>query len=567
MNIYDISLLLSLTEEPKDPEDFLAWIQQNDVVHYLTQEILEDDIIVFASLPHVFIHSVLVPVIELTKSTIDELIEWRHSPDSTWSYLISSDEIWIEKPLASSGSSILNDSEQIIYNRSFEGYDAKSNYFDLNQKISQVLEIHYLEERNSWCKLDTFGDIEDIVRVIELEDLPNDSSGTLVTIKRSLLGEYTSVQDLNLCRFFDFTRYKTGSFPGWGEYREPIAFGDGKNLFGRLVVADAIGSYSKGFQIKNISVPKQKVINNFWPTKSVDQKKYVTFIAQDWKHNKITGISCDPSCLGNYFTETELPFETSPAFFRPEVLLKYKSDREKYQLESRTISCRGSWQLKTFDINDAGQVHTYLVYLGQLPYEEQLHWKQYNQEPKAPISERAFKTDFEGQWHEEYEPLENLKMKLREIHREKVDWWTLRSSDALQKTQYPYTASKDEWADEILNLDQLLIEGFEEKWLRRKSKDLGSNPDDKLRALKLVEHLLVRIGFDEDHANQLMSPFHEVHNLRSLLKGHASGKKTEKIRKQILTDFGSYREHFKKICTDCDESMEIIINNFHQFRE
>ncbi len=46
-------------------------------------------------------------------------------------------------------------------------------------------------------------------------------------------------------------------------------------------------------------------------------------------------MSTAPGATANYFTESDLPFETTPAFFRPDVLLKYKFDSEKYTLESR----------------------------------------------------------------------------------------------------------------------------------------------------------------------------------------------------------------------------------------
>ena len=91
-----------------------------------------------------------------------------------------------------------------------------------------------------------------------------------------------------------------------------------------------------------------------------------------------------------------MPFELSPAFFRPEVLLKYKADRDKYTVDEvrQFISCRGAWGLESHDVNDSGQVHAYLCYLRHLPYQEQLHWKSHNEEPKGTISKRAFENDF-----------------------------------------------------------------------------------------------------------------------------------------------------------------------------
>jgi hypothetical protein len=559
MNINNLEKILSLSTEPEKKNDYDIWVKQNDIITFLEKEIGDENIIIYAVLPHVFIHAVLISETNLNDETVEDLLRWDHNPYSTWSFVVSSDDAWIEGPLASSSSKILSKGEQIIYARSFDGDDSRSRYFELEQKISHVLDLHYVSESNAWCNLDRLGDIAELVKIIELEELPNNGSGTIIYMNKEVLGKYTSANDSLLCRMFDFTRYKTGSFSGWGKQNEPINLSNENNLFGKLVVYQGYGSYSRGFQIANISVPKQRVIDQSWGRFTPkENKQYAIFIAQDWKNNRIAEISCDPSCLANYFTESELPFEITPAFFKPEVLLKYKSDREKYHLDTRSVSCRGTWHLETFDVNDVGQVHTYLKYLGYLPYEEQLHWKQFNEEPKAPISKRAFATDFEGKFYDEYDPLPSLKYKLEKLHREKVDWWTLRGEESIKKVHIPYTNSRDEWADEILNLDQLVVEGFNEKWLRHKAKKLGRTPDIISRSLKLMEECLIGIGFENEHAYKLMSPFHEVHNLRSVLKGHATGSEATEIKKNALKEFGSFRKHFEHICTEIDENLETI---------
>jgi hypothetical protein len=38
------------------------------------------------------------------------------------------------------------------------------------------------------------------------------------------------------------------------------------------------------------------------------------------------------------------------------------------------------------DVNEEGQIHAYIVDLRNLPYEERLHWKAYNEPPKAGIT-------------------------------------------------------------------------------------------------------------------------------------------------------------------------------------
>ncbi len=318
----------------------------------------------------------------------------------------------------------------------------------------------------------------------------------------------------------------------------------------------------RGCDIVRTSISKEAIINRFDP--SSEHKQYASFIAQDWKNRTITEISCAPGKTANYFTQSNLPFELSPVFFRPEVLLKYKADYEKYHLDERSISCRGTWHLETYDINEAGQVHTYLVYLRNLPYEEQIYWKSYNEQPKAPLSKRAIKTDFEGNWFTEYDPLGSLKSGVCDFHLSQVPWWTLRSQRLLDQVHYPVTSSADEWANEILQLDQLIVEGFESKWLKNKASALGRATDPKLQSLALIEECLIGFGYTEEHAERIVAPLKQVHYLRSKVKGHASGRTVEDVKRQILKEHRSYKDHFRALCGKCDESIRAVGQEFRQ---
>jgi hypothetical protein len=153
----------------------------------------------------------------------------------------------------------------------------------------------------------------------------------------------------------------------------------------------------RGCQIIRPGISKQALIER--ETAPHDHgKQYASFLTLDWKNRVVREISCAPAATVNYFNESNLPFEIMPAFFRQEVLVKYKADPHKYRMTQRSISCRGSWT--------AGQVHAYLIDLRGLPFEEQLYWRAYNERPKAPISERAYETDFEDSWDLAYDPLD-----------------------------------------------------------------------------------------------------------------------------------------------------------------
>lgn len=349
MDTYRLETVTPIIKVPLEKTDFNAWIQQKEIIHFLEQEIDDENIIVYASLPYAFIHAVLIPNVDLKESIVEDLLAWDSNPFSTWSLVASSEDAWIEGPLEGNHSKILSEGEQILFIRRFEGVDSHQRYFEIGQKISHVLGLHFLPERNAWCRLDQRGDLDDVVKVIELNELPGKESGTIVTFNKNLLGEFASLGNYTLLRMFDFTRYKKGSFSGWKGSNQATQFTNGTDIFGTLVVEEGYGSYSRGIQVKNISIPKIEIINKAWGRSSSEEnQQYATFSAQDWKNNRIVEISCNPSCLANYFMESDLPFELTPAFFRPEVLLKYKSDREKYQLEERSVSCRGAWYLETW---------------------------------------------------------------------------------------------------------------------------------------------------------------------------------------------------------------------------
>lgn len=545
-----------LSVAPHDPEKFKRWLGQDDALLFLEENASEDEIVVYAGLPHTFIHGVLVPKAVITPAGIEDLLSWNCNPFSSWSVVSSASEGWIAPPLSGSGSKGLAKGEQLVFVRSFEGVPERRHYIEILQKLVHVSGIHHMPERNAWCRLDRRGDIEDVVREAEIAPDGDEHRGTVVLIRRDILEEYAGLTDAVLVRMFDFTRFRPRQFGGWHNPVREERRAVGTGVYYHYCV-EGHASYGRGVQIVSMAMSREAVAESAWKDLQGGRRQYATFIADDWKNKRIAEISCAPDQLANYFTESDLPFEVTPAFFHPEVLLKYKADRDKYRFENRSISCRGSWHLQTYDINEAGQVHTYLIYLSRLPYEEQLHWKQYNEQPKAPISKRAFTTDIKGKPHLDYDPLPSLKRKLREL---RVPWWTVRAADLIDRPHYPVTASTEEWKEEILSLDQLLVEGFEEKWLRRKANALGRSPDARFRALKLVEECLIGVGFDEDHASSIVAPLRELHDLRTKLKGHASGETAQLIKANAIKNHGSYRKHFEHLVASCDEAMQTVID-------
>jgi hypothetical protein len=554
------SNLVHISTPPASDEEFGSWLELANALNFLSENLRENDFVVYAGLAHTFIHAIPVPATLLHPPDVEDLMAWNCNASSSWGishFYSDPPEIIISPPLHDTGSKTLDQGEQLVFARYFEGRSGKKNYIEVLQTFVQIFDLHFLHERNAYCRLDKHGDIEDVISIFNIPAKGEGYDGTIVTFNRAVLDEYMSIANLGIVRTFDFTRWRPTQFAGWSHTQDEKQIVE-EDLIYRLVVEPGHASYARGCQIIMPQVSKETVVKRLG-TYDREEQQYASFIAHDWKHDIVTEISCAPGATANYFTQSDLPFEMSSVFFRPEALAKYKADTEKYRFNDRSISCRGAWHLQTFDINEEGQVHTYLVYLRTLPYEEQLHWKAYNEKPKGPISERSFKTDFLGEWDLEYDPLNSLKEKLRELNRKQVPWWTLRSKNLMDNVHYPATSSPDEWANEILHADQLVVEGFEERWLRKKVEDLGRTPDSQFKGLKLVAECLIGLGSEEERAMNTIKPLQTLHFLRSKVKGHASGEEALSIKQGVLSTHGSFRNHFRQLLSECDNSMEEII--------
>ncbi|HXN50826.1 MAG TPA: hypothetical protein VN943_02740 [Candidatus Acidoferrum sp.] len=563
-----VSRLIHISKTPSDKAEFESWLKMDDAVAFLKDNTHQNEFVVYASTECMFMHAVLVPSASLNPPNVEDLMRWGHNPYSSWGISVSFSggkpgAVSVVPPLDGTGTKTLEGGEQLVFGRDFEGRVGNKNYYEVLQKFTHLFGLHFLESRSAYCRLDKHGDIEDVIRIIEIPGRGTEYGGTIITFRRDLLDEYMVLTDSTIVRMFDVTRIPHLQFGGWSDSHE-VESTEEPDLFYRSHVEPGHASYMRGCQIVPSLTPKEAILKRHrnWGGHE-EGKQYASFIVLDWKNSAVREVSCAPGATANYFTKSELPFETSPVFFRPEVLSKYKADSEKYRLEDRSITCRGAWHLQTYDINDAGQVHTYIVYLRNLPYEEQLYWKAYNEKPKGTISKRAYKSDFEASWDQEYDPLSSLKGALHEWNSTRVPWWTLRSEKLPDQVHYPVTASPDEWANEILQFDQLVVEGFETKWLRDVAGELGRTPDAKVGSIILVEECLIGLGYPEDAASKIVAPLKTLHYLRTRLKGHASSVEAiNTIRKETLAEHGSYKKHFRVLAEQVDQSIRTVENMF-----
>ncbi|WP_175700352.1 hypothetical protein [Burkholderia ambifaria] len=555
---FNIAALKAIAQAPAS--DAAKWlIGAEDSVGFLKQNAQSEEIVIYASGPAMLIHAVLAPVQQVTPADQQDLMNRFVSTDEAWAIQKSygggeGHRVYLEPPMGSGKS--LAGGEKLVYQRSFHGVDKGERAMELSQKLVHALDLHFVAERNAYCRLDSRGDIEDVIRIIRADLAPSSEKLVAVTILTEDLARYMALAGFALVFFFDFTRFGPG-FGGWGDHeridrKAPDLFYHGGGI--------PHASYVNGRMIVRPTITVQDLVAE-WEAESNPKRKreYATFKIFDRKNNRELETSCAPEFLSNYFQKSDLPWEISPAFFRADVLHRFKADPDKYSLDDRSITCRNAWYLKSYDINEAGQVHAYIGDLARLPIEEQRYWQSFNEWPNGSISKRAYENDILGEFSSEYDPLSRMKFKIGKLNAAPPDWWQPRSEGHMDAARYPATDSVLEWANEIMAFDQVLVEGFQVKPLRKLLESTGRKAEANWGSLRMVAELAVVSGMTVDEAKALLTPLSRLHALRSILKAHSSVEEKDKEARQARAAHGTFRAHFKDLTAQCDRSFDEIM--------
>jgi hypothetical protein len=548
---------------PSDPTEFSQWVGAPAHLKFLRENALADEVVIYGSGPYTFIHTIAVTDDALAAASEGDLLAWSSNPYTSIASYVSGGgrkDMWIERGHRDHGSKTLEQGMDLIFGRTFEGWSgADKLYFEAHQEYTHLAGIHWRPEEHAYCRFDDNGDLRHVISITARD---NGDDAAVVSFTWDELEEYLTISQSSLVRMFDFTLLKRDEFTSWPDIPEEI-YHEATDFFYRQRHCGNC-AYTRGVQILRPRRTQAQVfqdVTDSW--RGERDKQYVEFLAQDWRNKRLAKISTDPAATTNYFEahNNEKPFELSPAFFRPEVLSKYKTDREKYTIKDREISCRAAWHLRGYDVNEAGQIHAYICDLRSLPYSEQLHWLSYNVEPKSGISARAFTNDFKGEFVTYTHPREEIMAIARRWQDRGFDWWTLRDPDLLDRANVPLTSSKDEWSDAVMDISKIVVEGFQTTALRAHLDRLGVAYEQE-GTIGLLEKAL-NYGRPQDDFFPLPG-MREAQRIRSKVKGHVGGSAADQITRAALTEHGTFKDHFTHLCGRIAAEMEAIGLHFEE---
>ncbi|HEX5036670.1 MAG TPA: hypothetical protein VFX30_05890 [bacterium] len=528
------------------------WHSHDDSLTFLKNS-ANDDTAIYISAPSFFIYSLIVPLDRVTGDYVEDILQWNFSASQGYGYGYRLDPVepYLCQPMEHTGSKILDDSSPIVFLRETPFEKELSTYVEINQQISHLLGIHWLSEMKAWCKLNDLGETIPIAYNIREGDV------LCCTLQRSELDFYLFLSKSCLVRVFDISRSEDWTVFDYSEAKKQRIADQENEIFATHGICYGKNdgkprvSLLRGFQILRCGVPSQTMLLKL---QGKEPKSYETFVICDWKNKRVIEWTSDPNQHGNYFVESDLPHALSPAFFKPDVLLRYKQDPKRYTIGERRIECKWAWSLQ-YDINDEGQVHVYIGDLAHLPYQEQLYWKSFNEKPREGISKRAFKTDFQGSWDLDYDPLRSLKEILsrfpdKDDGNNPLPVWkipTLPETRDLRYLSYVVTESRKEWEDQVSTLAQILVEGLNEGLIKKLADKYGCrDKEKKLKSGKLLAKILETMGVPAVDIETITKPLAELWALRSSLVSHAG---------KIDLPTTDLKQHFRRLIQECDRAM------------
>ena len=119
-----VQTLRELSAAPSQKEAFDIWLEMKDSLAFLKDNCNHEEFVVYAGTPFSSMHAILVPEPLVNPPDADDLMAWSFNASSSWGICHTYSEpptISITPPLDHTGSKTLDQGEQLVFGRFFDG--------------------------------------------------------------------------------------------------------------------------------------------------------------------------------------------------------------------------------------------------------------------------------------------------------------------------------------------------------------------------------------------------------------------------------------------------------------
>jgi len=447
----------------------------------------------------------------------------------------------------------------VIY-RNFHTYIPSR--FEVIQHFLLYFEAFWVEEKKEFQSVEENGDIITIIKHIK-----NSQEDEIIFVNTKYLRNYLALIKSYLVRFHDHHR----------RFKDPMPFNSKDASYADDQCSYQIDVYNdnyiKGFLSysrllgKDIIKHFDKPISRF--TFSTPKIDYVCFIIGVDKNGNNIECTCNENYLSSYFTDTGAPNFLTPVYFNKEVLLKYYSEPKRFEVTSHYLSCLSLWRIH-IDITKEDLVQVWLGDLGRFPYNEQLHWKLYNVQPRGTITKYRFETDFEAKFsfpRVEEAPIAYLKNAYNELNAKSRKLFSdymfsgLEENDQhyLKVVRIPLTEEWKEFDEQIQALAKIFCDSINVKLLESIS---GRKIDNNIKgSISLLYLSLEKLGIEKEKINLTIDALQAIQTIRSTGSAHRKGEKFEQsLRKYKLNNLTN-EDKIKRLTINLYNGLKSVIDH------
>ncbi|BBD07218.1 hypothetical protein [Desulfovibrio ferrophilus] len=424
----------------------------------------------------------------------------------------------------------------LVHRRSF--YGVFSPYFEIDQEFRLYHDLAYDQKRGLLLAFDVSGREIEVVRI----------SPERIEARLKYLRQYQAGTRQNLVIYVDSVRYSKLLFEDVGERRDSER--NERVAWSRHVGACSFhNDFSTFSRVLFKIILRSPVIEKagIWPFDEEGDEREVTFIiGVDENGENIEHTSSPDKLSNNFGANPEAPHYLTPVYFRREVLAKYFAEPDRYVISDGSLGCLELWHCQ-IDNDLETSVAVFLGDLGRdLPYEERLHWRQFNIPPEGEISETNFRRSFLAQFTDP--SAVDLVFK-EEYKRFAADWlkeigWPfflpLAPGDIhlADTIRIPVTNSQSEMDDQVLCLTKLLVDSLNEKEFARVGQPLA----DGAKGIAKLNAFFQASDFADRKA--IVDFLKNLQLLRSTGSGHRKGSGYDKAIAKLDIDLKRKPEAF-----------------------
>lgn len=442
----------------------------------------------------------------------------------------------------------------LVHYRSFSG--SYPDYCEIDEEFRLYHGLAHDLSRGLLLAFDSSGREIEVVRITDNE----------VKARLKYIRQFQAGTRWNLAIYVDSVRYSNIPLAEAGERHDAGA--NNRVRWTRDIAAcDFHREYTTFSRVlgKVILTPPEIEKAGVWPFEEDTEVPDVSFVIDIDEDGRSVEFTSEPSKLANYFgANPEAPNYLTAVYFRREVLAKYFAEPERYTVSDGRLSCLGLWSCR-IDNDLTDYVVVFLGDLGRdLPYEERLHWRQFNIPPEGGGSETNFRRSFLAQFTEPKAP--DLVFK-NEYERLSSDWlkkfgWPfylpLREGDAhlLNTLRIPVTNSQAELDEQVLHMTKLLVDSLNEKEIAQAA---GVMPEGTKGIGKLQAFFA---STDFEGGESIVQFLKDLQQLRSTGSGHRKGAAYDKEVARIGIDPSRRPDSVARLLSEAVAMLEVLRSHY-----